>query len=115
MTLRWITAAVLASTAVAVQAHHELSEYDSSKPMRIAGFIRQCQYEYPHGHLQLQTPDKLWLVVLAPPSRMTARGLPASALQPGVKAEVIGHVNRYKNEEMRAQRITIDGKTIALR
>ena len=46
---------------------------------------------------------------------MTSRGLPAAMLKPGTQAEVLGYANRTKPEEMRAERITIDGKTIELR
>ena len=43
------------------------------------------------------------------------RGLPPTALTPGNKAIVVGFANRNKPEEMRAERITIDGKTVELR
>ena len=115
MSLRWTLAAVLAASAGLLHAHHDWSEFDTSKPVKLAGLIKESAYQYPHGHIQLQTPEKVWLVVLAPPSRMTARGLPASALKAGTKAEVIGYANRQKAEEMRAERITVDGKTIELR
>ena len=115
MSLRWTLAAVLAAGAGTVCAHHDWSEYDRSKPLNIAGSIKESVYEYPHGHVQLQTSDKVWLVVLAPPSRMSARGLPAGALKPGIRAEVIGYANRQRADEMRAERITVNGKTIELR
>jgi hypothetical protein len=53
--------------------------------------------------------------VLAPPSRMEARGLAKEALKPGAEASVEGYANRSKPEEMRAERITVGGKTIELR
>ena len=96
-------------------AHHGWSEYDSSKPLTLKGTIRQSGYEHPHGHIQLEVPDKTWIVILAPPSRMENRGLPATALKPGVSAVVVGYPNRNKPEEMRAERITVGGKTVELR
>jgi type IV secretory pathway protease TraF len=54
-------------------------------------------------------------VVLAPPSRMESRGLARGALRPGVKAQVEGYAARDDPVEMRAERITIDGKTTELR
>ena len=113
--LRWTIPVALAVTAAAAHAHHGWSEYDSAKPLKLAGVIKEAGYEHPHGHVLLSTPDKTWLVVLAPPSRMSARGLPASVLKPGTKAEVVGYANRQKAEELRAERITIDGKTVELR
>lgn len=106
---------LMAAAAAAAHAHHGWSEYDSSKPLSVAGVIKESGYEHPHGHIRLQAPGKTWFVVLAPPSRMTARGLPPAALKPGTKAEVVGYANRSKVEEMRAERITVDGKTIELR
>jgi Family of unknown function (DUF6152) len=101
--------------ASAASAHHGWSEYDSAKTLKVAGVVKQSGYEHPHGHIQLEAADKTWLVVLAPPSRMSARGLPAAELKPGIKAEVVGYANRSKPEEMRAERITIGGKTVELR
>ena len=98
-----------------VGAHHGWSEYDSANPLTLSGTIRESGYEHPHGYVRLEAPGKTWLVVLAPPSRMDNRGLPATALAPGNKATVVGYANRNKPEEMRAERITIDGKTVELR
>lgn len=113
-TARWVVSGLLLA-APAAHAHHGWSEYDSSKPLKVSGVIKEAGYEHPHGHVQLETEGKSWLVVLAPPSRMSARGLPAPMLKPGTQAEVVGYANRNKAEEMRAERITIGGKTTELR
>ena len=60
-------------------------------------------------------PGKTWIAVLAPPSRMEARGLDKALLKPGTTATVVGYPNRDKPEEMRAERITVGGKTVELR
>jgi len=98
-----------------VLAHHGWSEYDSGKELTLTGVIKASGYEHPHGHIRLEVPGKTWNVILAPPSRMEARGLAKGALKPGVKATVVGYPNKTKAEEMRAERITVDGKTIELR
>ncbi|HSA88907.1 MAG TPA: DUF6152 family protein [Burkholderiales bacterium] len=100
---------------VAGTAHHGWSEYDSSNELRLTGKIVESGYEHPHGHVRLEAPGKTWQVVLAPPSRMERRGLEKGALRPGVTATVVGYANRNKPEEMRAERITVDGKTVELR
>jgi hypothetical protein len=110
-----LVAIVAAVAAGAACAHHGWSEYDSNNPLKIAGVIKESGYEHPHGHVRLETPGKTWLVVLAPPSRMSARGLPSDDLKAGGKVEVVGYANRSKPEEMRAERITIGGKTVELR
>ena len=100
---------------VAAGAHHGWSEYDSGKPLKLTGRIVKSGYEHPHGHVHLETPGKTWHVVLAPPSRMERRGLANEMLKPGTTASVEGYPNRDKPEEMRAERITINGKTVELR
>ena len=85
------------------------------KELTLTGTITESGYEHPHGHVRLDVPGKVWLVVLAPPTRMESRGLPASKLKVGTKATVVGYPNRSNPDEMRAERITIDGATVELR
>ena len=110
-------AGMLATLALsaAAHAHHGWSEYDSGQVLNVSGTIVESGYEHPHGHIRLQTPGKTWLVVLAPPSRMENRGLPSAMLKASTQAAVVGYPNRNKPEEMRAERITIGGKTVELR
>jgi hypothetical protein len=96
-------------------AHHGWSEYDSAKLLKLTGKIVESGYEHPHGHIRFEAPGKTWNVVLAPPSRMERRGLAKEALKPGASVTVEGYPNRDKPEEMRAERIIVDGKTIELR
>jgi len=110
------TLALLAALAAApVFAHHGWSEYDSTKLLKLTGTIVEYGYEHPHGHVRLQTPGKAWVCVLAPPSRMQNRGLEQGMLKPGTTVTLEGYANRDKPEEMRAERITVGGKTIELR
>ena len=95
--------------------HHGWSEYDSTKTLTLTGRILESGYEHPHGHVRLETPGKTWHVVLAPPSRMEARGLPPASLAKGRGVTVVGYANRTKPEELRAERITAEGKTVELR
>ena len=96
-------------------AHHGWSEYDSTNALKLTGKIVASGYEHPHGHVRLETPGKTWHVVLAPPSRMEARGLPPADLKPGTRASVEGYAHREKKEELRAERIRIGDKTVELR
>jgi hypothetical protein len=105
----------LALAAGPAVAHHGWSGYDGSNTLNVTGTIREAGYEHPHGYVRLETPGKTWLVVLAPPSRMENRGLPRTALTPGKTVTVVGYPNRTDPEEMRAERITVDGKTTELR
>lgn len=108
------TAALLAA-ALPAAAHHGWSEYDSTRPTTLTGKVVASGYEHPHGHVRLETPGKTWHVVLAPPSRMEARGLPPADIGVGKTVTVAGYPNREKAGELRAERITANGKTVELR
>jgi hypothetical protein len=111
-----LVAAALVLLAVSTAAaHHGWSGYDASKELTLTGTIKEAGYEHPHGSVRLETPDKTWIVVLAPPSRMENRGLRRETLAPGTQATVVGYPNRTNPEEMRTERITISGKTTELR
>jgi Family of unknown function (DUF6152) len=108
-------AAALVALAGTAAAHHGWSSYDASREMTLTGSIAEAGYEHPHGYVKLQTPGKLWVVVLAPPTRMENRGLPRTTLKAGATATVVGYPHRTDGDELRAERITIGGKTTELR
>ena len=101
--------------AAGAHAHHGWSEYDSGNPLNVTGVIKESGYEHPHGHVRLEAAGKTWSVVLAPPSRMERRGLPPALLKPGTTITVVGYANRSKPEEMRAERVMVNEKTVELR
>lgn len=118
MNLRHTALAALFATValpLAALAHHGWSEYDSARLLRLTGTVAEFGYEHPHGYVKLETPGKTWQAVLAPPSRMEARGLPRDMLKAGTQVTVEGYQNRSKPEEMRAERIIVGGKTVELR
>ena len=112
--MKYLAAALLLAAPLAL-AHHGWSEYDDSKPLELKGTIRSAGYDNPHGIVRLDAGGKTWTVVLAPPGRMANRGLEQAALSAGVDAIVHGYPNRSKADELRAERITIGGKTTELR
>ena len=118
--MRRIILTALLAAPVAL-AHHGSSERDSQKLLKLTGNIVASSYENPHGYVRLQTKGegatagKTWNVVLPPPLRMMHRGLDKSALKPGTTASVEGYPNPDKPGELRAERITVNGKTVELR
>ncbi|MGE0095471.1 MAG: DUF6152 family protein [Alphaproteobacteria bacterium] len=116
-----ITRRVLIATALVVAvapvawAHHGWGSYDSDTVLTLNGTIKAAIYENPHGMLQFEANGKTWTVVLAPPYRMQNRGLEADMMKPGTTATVVGYPSRNDPVEMRAERITIAGKTTELR
>lgn len=108
-------AALAAGLPGGAAAHHGWSGYDGTTTLDLTGTIREAGYEHPHGFIRLEVAGKTWLVVLAPPSRMARRGLPRELLVPGKSATVVGYPHRSVADEMRAERITLDGTTVELR
>ncbi|RIH88130.1 hypothetical protein Mlute_00700 [Meiothermus luteus] len=102
-------------------AHHGWSSYDTARAFSATGTITEVRFEFPHVTLWLEvpatptTPKRRWYVVLAPPSRMEARGLPSGSLRVGAQVTVMGYPHRSEPEEMRAERIVVEGRTIELR
>ena len=112
---RHLLLAAAVAVPVAALAHHGWSEYDATQALKLTGTIEAPGYEHPHGRIRLKTPAKTWEAVLAPPSRMEARGLSKDMVKVGAEATVEGYPNRNRPDEMRAERITIGGKTVELR
>jgi hypothetical protein len=110
-----IAVLLLLEAAPLASAHHGWSGYDSGQELKLTGTIRESGYEHPHGFIKLETREKAWTVVLAPPSRMENRGLTAAMLTAGTKVTVVGYPHRRDAGEMRAERITIGDKTTELR
>ena len=108
-------AAALIAGGDLLYAHHGWSGYDSSKVLELKGTIVESGYEHPHGFVRLKTADKTWVAVLAPPSRMENRNLPRKLLTSGTEVVVVGYASRKDSEEMRAERITVAGRTVELR
>jgi hypothetical protein len=115
MNRRRLLLLALMAVPLAAAAHHGWSEYEVTKPTKLTGIIESASYEHPHGSIVLKTPDKTWLAVLAPPTRMEARGLPKEMLEAGTTVTVEGYAHKTKPDEMRAERIAIAGKTVDLR
>jgi hypothetical protein len=109
-----VCAVVVGALPAAVMAHHGWSGYET-EIRKLTGVIDASSYSNPHGSIRLKTPDKTWVIVLAPPSRMGNRGLTEPMLKVGSTVSVEGYVHRTDTNEMRAERISVDGKTIELR
>lgn len=105
-------AAVLTGTAA---AHHGWGSYDAAKPVTVTGPILTSKYENPHATLTVRGSDKVWTVTLAPTSRMTSRGALANMVAVGKTISAYGYPSTVEKDEMRAERITVDGKTVEMR
>ena len=99
----------------AALAHHGWGSYDAAKPVTVAGPIVTAKYENPHATITVRGKDKVWTVTLAPTSRMESRGATPQVVAVGKTVTAYGYPSTVEKDEMRAERITIDGKTYELR
>ena len=104
--------ALLTSTAF---ARHGWGSYDASKPVTVAGPIMTSKFENPHATIMVRGNDKVWTVTLAPPSRMSSRGATEKVVAVGQNVSAYGYPSTIEKDEMRAERITVDGKTYEMR
>jgi hypothetical protein len=96
-------------------AHHGWGSYDATKPVTVAGPIVTSKYENPHATITVRASDKVWTVTLAPTSRMSSRGATEKVIAVGQNVSAYGYPSTVEKDEMRAERITVDGKTYEMR
>lgn len=110
-----IVIAAAAGLSGAALAHHGWGSYDAANPVTVAGPVLTSKYENPHVTLTVRGNDKVWTVTLAPTSRMVNRGALAKMVTAGKNVSAYGYPSTTEKDEMRAERITVDGKTIEMR
>jgi hypothetical protein len=96
-------------------AHHGWGSYDASRQFSITSPVQSADWENPHVTLAVTYNNRNWEAVLAPPFRMSARGLSADMLKPGTQVTLEGYPSTRVENEMRAERIIIGGRTFELR
>jgi hypothetical protein len=96
-------------------AHHGWGSYDASKQFSITSAVQRADWQNPHVMVVVTHTNKNWEAVLAPPFRMSARGLQPDMIKPGTQVTLEGYPSTRVENEMRAERITISGKTFELR
>jgi uncharacterized protein DUF6152 len=106
---------LLVAAAGSAWAHHGWSEYDANKRATLTGTVRELHFGNPHVTLLLETPDKVWNVMLASPARLKSRGVTEGMLATGKEITVEGLPHKTKQDEFRAERMTLGGMTVELR
>jgi Family of unknown function (DUF6152) len=106
---------LLVTAAGSAWAHHGWSEYDANKRATLTGTVRELHFGNPHVTLLLETPDKVWNVMLASPARLKSRGVTEDMLATGKEITVEGLPHKTKQDEFRAERMTLGGMTVELR
>ncbi|WP_243370610.1 DUF6152 family protein [Microvirga solisilvae] len=96
-------------------AHHGWGSYDASKQFSITSTVQQADWQNPHVMVVVSYNNRNWEAVLAPPFRMNARGLSPDMLRAGTQVTLVGYPSTRVENELRAERITVGGRTYELR
>ena len=110
-----VTLAAVILCSASAFAHHGWASYDRSKPLTITGPVTAVTYVNPHVAIKLTVDGRKWFAILAPPSRMSSRGIPKGGIKVGDTVTVEGYPSRDKDGEMRAERLTLAGTAYDLR
>jgi hypothetical protein len=108
-------AAGLAACVGGALAHHGWGSYDANRVLRFTGRVAEVQWQNPHVLIRLPAEGQQWEVVLAPISRMEARGVRPEMLAAGAEVGVEGYQSTRHAHEMRAERIRVAGKSFEMR
>ena len=109
------SAAAIALLAAPAIAHHGWSSYDATKTIRVTAPLSAVKWGQPHGTAKVAWQRKTWDVILAPTTRMEARGLSRAALESGKPVTLIGYPRRDGAPEMRIETVIAGGKRVELR
>ncbi len=96
-------------------AHHGWGSYDAARLISITSNVERINWENPHVTAVVSYQGKNWDAVLAPPFRMSARGLNPDMVKVGTSVRLEGYPSTRTETEMRAERIVVGGKTYELR
>ncbi|TKD51766.1 DUF6152 family protein [Sphingomonas baiyangensis] len=108
-------ACAIAAMPAAALAHHGWSSYDESKPITLTGPLNSVTWGNAHGTAKMNWRGGSWDVVLAPTTRMEARGLAKNEIDAGQRISLTGYVRKDGTPEMRVERVFVNDKKVELR
>lgn len=115
MIRNYLIAAAIAAVPAASLAHHGWSSYDETKVIKHRAPLMDVRWGNPHGSAKVRYKGQTWDVILAPVSRMEARGLTKEMVGPKNRVVIEGYPRRDGTREMRIERVIAGGKTVELR
>jgi hypothetical protein len=107
--------AALAMMGSGAFAHHGWSSYDQEQVLEVRAPLKDVSWGNPHGMAKVEWRGATWDVVLAPTSRMQARGLTEDMISRGQPVTLVGYPRRDGTREMRIERVIVGDKTVELR
>lgn len=111
-----IMAAILALLPMlAANAHQGWSSYDMAQALTVTAPLTALRWDQPHAAAKIRYDSDEWDVVLAPVSRLEARGLRREMVANGQEVTLIGYPRTDGTREMRIARLIVGGRTVELR
>lgn len=95
--------------------HHGWANYDQKKVRDFKTVIEEAVFENPHVLVKAKYQSKIFTIYLAPTSRMADRGLTKAMIEKGKAVRIVAYPHRNVKNEMRAERIYVDGEKYELR
>ncbi len=91
-----LIAALMALSALAVEAHHAASMFENEKEVTVTGVVKEFQYTNPHSWLLVDVTNKdgsvtTWGFEAEGPSTLMRAGIRKSDFAPGTKLTITGH------------------------
>jgi hypothetical protein len=106
---RTILAAGVWLLPAAAMAHHGWS-WAEDEEFALEGVLRGARLGNPHGELDVEAADGLWIAEIGQPYRNERAGLTEALLAPGAEVTLEGHRSRDPAEKlMKAERVIIAG------
>jgi hypothetical protein len=112
---RFLAACGLAALfPAAARAHHGWA-WASDEEFSLTGVIRGARLGNPHGELDVEAADGMWVAEIGQPWRNEQAGLTEALLAPGTELTLEGHRSRNPDEKlMKAERVIIAGRLYEL-
>ena len=107
-----LVAGMLATLGLPLEAlaHHGWA-WAEDEEFTLAGLIRGVRLGNPHGELDVEAADGLWIAEIGQPYRNDRAGLTDALLAPGTEVTLEGHRSRDPEAKvMKAERVIIAGK-----
>jgi Family of unknown function (DUF6152) len=100
----------LAFVTETAAAHHGWA-WAENEEFSLTGVVRAARLGNPHGELDVEAADGIWLAEVGQPWRNKRAGLTEALLAPGTDLMLEGHRSRNPDEKvMKAERVIIAGK-----
>jgi hypothetical protein len=107
---RTILLAGAALVPAAALAHHGWS-WAEDEEFTLAGALRGARLGNPHGELDVEAADGMWIAEIGQPWRNERAGLTDDLLVAGLELTLEGHRSRNPDERvMKAERVIIAGR-----